>query len=120
MRIERNIMKILLAAAILSALVLSSCKDDPVSNDVTPASNEVVIQGNKFTPSQITVSKGTTVTWVNKDSYAHTVTSTSQPAVFDSGNLGANQSFSFKFDSTGTFAYYCKIHPSMTGSVVVQ
>jgi plastocyanin len=91
----------------------------------TPGTNEVLMQNNTFNPSTITVTKGTTVTWNNQDSYAHTVTSNS--GLFDSGNIAGvsgtystGGTFSFKFDSTGTYGYHCKIHSGMTGSVVVN
>ena len=86
------------------------------SNLVVPA-NTVIIQGNAFTPDTLTVKVGTKVTWTNNDSYAHTVTANNK--VFDSGNLGGGQSFSYTFTRTGTYAYYCTIHPFMTAKVVV-
>ena len=114
-------MKTLLTFTFFIMLLLSACKDNSTSADNnSPGANEVVMQGSKFSPAQITVAKGTTVKWINRDSFAHTVTSSSQPQLFDSGNMGANQTFTFKFDSAGTYSYYCKIHTGMTGSVVVQ
>lgn len=83
-----------------------------------PGVNEVFIQGMAFSPSTITVAAGTTITWTNKDAVAHTVTSTS--GLFDSGSVGTNGTYSHTFSTAGTFAYYCKVHPSMTASVVVN
>ncbi len=83
-----------------------------------PGPNEVWIQNMVFYPSSITVSVNTTVKWTNKDGAAHTVTSTS--GQFDSGNIGVNGSYSYKFTTTGTFPYKCNYHGSMTGTVVVQ
>ena len=70
-----------------------------------------------YQPSEIEVEVGTTVTWTNEDSFAHTVTS--QDAGFDSGDIGAGEEFSHTFDQTGTFDYECTIHPSMQGTVEV-
>jgi len=83
-----------------------------------PGVNEVFIQSFAFSPSTITVAAGTTITWTNKDAVAHTVTSTS--GLFDSGSVGTNGIYSHTFSAAGTFAYYCKVHPSMTASVVVN
>jgi plastocyanin len=84
----------------------------------TPGANEVWIQSMKFKPAVITVAAGTTITWTNKDGVDHTVTSDTD--VFDSGGMSNGETFSFTFDSTGTYPYYCVFHPDMTGEVVVN
>jgi len=84
----------------------------------TPTSTEVKISGFAFVPATITIPVGTTVTWFNKDSVAHTVSS--REGVFDSGNLSGGATFSYTFDQNGSFEYYCKIHPSMRGKVIVE
>jgi plastocyanin len=78
----------------------------------------------------IKISAGTTVTWVNTSSAAHTITS-GQPGApdgrFDSGdanllqpgNKGASSMFSFTFKTPGSFPYYCALHPAMIGLVQV-
>ena len=81
-----------------------------------PQTASVSISGFAFDPATITISKGSTVTWVNNDAVAHTITG----ADFDSGTLDSGKSYSHKFDSAGTFEYHCAIHPSMKGTVVVQ
>lgn len=83
-----------------------------------PGANEVFIQGNAFTPSSITVAANTTITWTNKDSAPHTVTSNS--GAFDSGTINSGATFSHTFSAAGTYAYHCTIHPSMTASVVAN
>jgi plastocyanin len=72
-----------------------------------------------FTPT-ITINAGDTVTWTNKDGAPHTATSDATPAVFDSGTLNLNDSYSFTFLTAGSFPYHCAIHPFMTGTVVVN
>lgn len=94
----------------------------------------VSIAGKAFTPSQIVVAQGTTVTWTVTQGIGepHTVTSkqsgsTAQGGVFDSrtsdpnlSKLQANgDSFQFTFKDAGTFDYSCIVHPEMTGTVVV-
>ena len=84
----------------------------------TPTITEVVIEGFAFGPDTITVAAGTTVTWLNKDSAAHTVSS--REDVFDSGNLSGGATFSYTSDQKGSFDYYCKFHPYMTARIIVE
>jgi plastocyanin len=90
--------------------------------------------GKFFVPNLLDISAGTTVTWTNGDltSYnsfevgqLHTVTSGSLESGnigidFGSGFLPAGKTFQHTFDSTGTFDYFCTIHPFMTGKVIVS
>jgi len=76
------------------------------------------IEGLRFCPSPLRVQRGTTVTWTNSDSVAHTVTSQTGPQ-FDSGSLGQGRSWSHRLDRAGVFSYYCAIHPWMKGSIDV-
>lgn len=78
----------------------------------------VTIDNYAFSPDSITVSAGTTVTWVNNDTTAHTVTA--DDGSFDSGNLAPGESFTFTFTSAGSFVYHCNYHPNMEGTVVVN
>jgi plastocyanin len=71
-----------------------------------------------FGPASLTVSAGSTVTWTNKDDEPHTVVS--DTALFRSGALDTDESFSFRFDKPGTYHYACSIHPRMVGTIVVQ
>ena len=77
-----------------------------------------------YLPYEITVAVGTTVIWSNDDSAAHTVTSGSVDAgltgVFDSGLFMSGSIFEFTFDDTGTYDYFCMVHPWMTGIVQVS
>ena len=83
--------------------------------------NQVQIVGikhsNSFSPNPIDVKVGDTVTWTNDHREGHTVTSTTSE--FNSGDIQPGQSFSHTFDKTGSFNYYCIIHPSMVGKVSV-
>ncbi len=78
---------------------------------------EAEIDDFTFVPGTLTVKVGTTVTWTNKDSVGHTVTS--DDGIFDSGMLGKGSSFSYTFTTAGTFGYFCTPHPYMVGTVVV-
>lgn len=72
-----------------------------------------------FTPDELTVPAGSEVTWVNLDpALPHTATSDDE--VFDSGNLTEGGEFSHTFDEAGTFTYFCQVHPTMRGTIVVE
>ncbi len=76
-----------------------------------------------YIPSKIVINKGDSVTWLNEDSAFHSVTSgfyDSPTGLFDSGYLDPYQSFSFTFEKTGLYDYYCTLHPWMDGQVMVE
>jgi len=77
-----------------------------------------------FSPATITIKAGTTVTWKNVTSVAHTVTSDDGGKAFDSGTsnpiAAQTGTFSFTFKTSGTFTYHCSFHPFMKGTVIVQ
>ena len=83
-----------------------------------PAKVAVTIDNFNFNPATLTVAAGSTVVWTNQDDVPHTVTSDEN--VFGSSALDTGEKFEFKFTKAGTFSYYCKVHPKMTGKVVVQ
>ena len=78
---------------------------------------DVAIQNFSFAPAKISVRAGSTVTWTNSDDIPHNVVSTTR--LFKSSVLDTDQRFSFKFDTAGTYDYFCSIHPKMTGQIVV-
>ncbi len=82
------------------------------------AATIVVARDFMFGPASLTVSAGSTVTWTNKDDEPHTVVS--DTALFRSGALDTDESFSFRFDKPGTYHYACSIHPRMVGTIVVH
>jgi plastocyanin len=86
---------------------------------VTIPMNAQTLGSNAYSPNPVTVASGTTVTWVNNDTIAHTSTSDSA-GVFDTGTIAAGGRASFTFQSKGTFPYHCTFHRGMVGSVVVQ
>jgi plastocyanin len=82
------------------------------------ATPQVHIDNFQFSPATLTVAKGTTVTWINQDDMVHTVTSAAK--VFSSAGLETDDTFSFTFTTPGAYTYFCKLHPRMTGTVIVQ
>jgi plastocyanin len=73
---------------------------------------------NSYNPNRIEINVGDTVTWINNDSSPHTVTSSNDSA-FDSDVLMRGETFSFTFDKEGEYPYFCTLHPSMVGTVIV-
>ena len=80
-----------------------------------------------YAPSSMTIQPDgavVVVLWNNADDVAHTVTSGSPDdgasGVFDSGIIAGGENFSFKFESKGTFGYFCSLHPWMVGTVIVD
>ena len=86
------------------------------------ATVDISIQDFSFTPSSKTINAGDTVRWTNNDSVSHTSTSGTggtANGTWDSGTLASGQSYSRVFNDEGTFSYFCSIHPSMTGTIIV-
>jgi plastocyanin len=105
-----------LAAGLESRLLANS----NIAGDITivqGASNNYN-SGLTFSPPTFTVKVGTTVTWVNKDTVTHTVTSNGT-SLFDSGNLPTGGVFKYTFTHTGTYQYYCTLHTFMRGTIIV-
>ena len=82
-----------------------------------------------YMPSNVVVSVGTTITWINSDTLPHTVTSGSDgadavgleiPNGFDSGFMSSGDEFEQTFDVTGLYDYYCQLHPWMMASFIVE
>jgi LPXTG-motif cell wall-anchored protein len=85
---------------------------------VAAATTSVTISDFEFSPAQITIQEGDTVTWTNDGPTAHSATASD--GSFDTGIFSAGGSRSHTFDEPGTFAYICTPHPNMEGTVVVE
>jgi len=79
---------------------------------------EVQIDNFTFTPGAINVKAGTRVIWINHDDIPHTVDSTE--GKFKSGALDTDDKFEFRFAEPGEYSFYCRIHPKMTGKIIVH
>jgi plastocyanin len=99
------------------AVVDSSLASGATTNK-EPNDPEVKISNFTFDPASLEIPPGAKVTWTNHDDQPHTVTSTQK--AFDSPALDTDDHFSFTFAKPGEYPYYCKIHPRMTGKVVVK
>ena len=79
---------------------------------------KVAIKGFAFVPQIVTVAPGTTVTWTNADEDPHTVVANDKG--FRSAALDTDDTYSFTFTKPGDYAYFCSLHPHMTGKVIVK
>jgi plastocyanin len=101
-------------------------------NSVSIVPNASTLADKAFAPNPLNAKVGDTVTWTNKDTVFHTVTSGTGPSdathgkQFDSGLSGPTalttqgKTFSHKFMTAGEFPYFCQLHPTMVGKVVVK
>jgi plastocyanin len=89
-----------------------------MSSSITIPTGAQALADRAYTPGELDVPVGATVTWMNTDSVAHT--STSNVAGWDSGIIAPAGQFAFTFAAAGTFQYHCAIHPGMVGTVVVR
>lgn len=108
------------AAILLTAVVFISCSKNNSygsSSSMAPAAASVTIRNMAFNPSSLSVTAGSTVTWMNSDTTIHTVTA--DDGSFNSGNIAIGATYSRVFSTAGTFSYHCTIHPEMTGKVAV-
>lgn len=90
------------------------------SDQVQSGTVEMDIAGSAYQKSDITIKKGATVVWTNQDSIQHDVTPDEESPAFEGSELLNNgQSYSFTFNTVGTYTYHCTPHPFMTGKVTV-
>jgi plastocyanin len=134
---ERRIAKLSIFSALALVMASGVIAFASVSAQQSGGSKVSIVEGaatmadKAFDPSPANVKSGDTVTWTNDDSTPHTVTSgkgSSDPNMgkdFDSSPglktlLAPKQTFDHKFTAAGEFAYFCQVHPTMVGKVVVS
>ena len=135
-----TIASVLIAVTIIISISLSLPSDDVSPEFTVEETSSVEVQADVimptkvsrpgcekidkcYMPSKITVEKGSSVTWINEDSAFHSVTSgvyDEPTGLFDSGYMDPYQTFSYLFDTSGTYDYYCTLHPWMEGQVIVE
>jgi plastocyanin len=121
----------LIAAALAAAILLAACGGSSHSEGSTEAGSTassaqssgeggdaVSIRDFAYSPPNLTVSEGTTVTFTNQDSTEHTATGSG--GAFDTGSIGKGQAKSVTLQKAGTFSYVCTFHPFMHGTVTVK
>jgi len=83
----------------------------------TAGAQDVVVDNFSFAPATASVAVGATITWTNRDDVPHNIVSTERK--FKSPVLDTDERFVHRFDTPGTYKYFCSIHPKMTGQIVV-
>ena len=78
---------------------------------------KVTIDNFTFSPAELKVKVGDTITWTNHDDIPHTVVSAGK---FRSKAMDTDNDFSFTFTSAGDYKYFCSLHPHMTGMIKVE
>jgi amicyanin len=81
------------------------------------AKKDISIDNFTFSPPELSVSAGTTITWTNRDDIPHSIVS--KIGAFRSKALDTGDSYSLTFKDAGTFDYFCGLHPHMVGKVIV-
>ncbi|HEY2805008.1 MAG TPA: cupredoxin domain-containing protein [Gemmatimonadales bacterium] len=97
--------------------VVSTNPPPPPPPPPPPTGVHIAIVDFAFQSDTVTAKVGELISWTNTATDIHTVTSDS--AVFDSGPLQAQTSFTVSFAKAGTYTYHCALHPTMTGSITV-
>ncbi|MDB5822255.1 MAG: copper-binding protein [Herminiimonas sp.] len=110
--LHRAVPCLMLAAAFMAGTVASAIADEKVKV------HTVLIDGMKFSPQTLEVNAGDTVVWRNKDPYPHTATAENK--AFDSGDIPENGTWKYVAKTKGTMAYFCKLHTTMKGVLVVK
>lgn len=83
-----------------------------------PRRHTVTIEGNAFRPDDLTVDRGDTIVWVNRDFYPHTATASD--GSFDSGTIPADESWELTIEAPGELRYVCTLHPTMKALLRVR
>ncbi len=111
-------MRTAMLAGALGALVGAALAAGVLAAEAQNQTLAVAIDNFTFNPQTLTVKAGTTVTWTNKDDIPHAVAAVGKQ--FKSKVLDTDNSYSFTFTTPGTYAYFCSLHPHMTGTIVVE
>ena len=83
-----------------------------------PATHQVTIEAVRFDPQELTVKVGDTIVWMNHDPFPHTATAVGRQ--FDSREIAAGRSWKYTARRKGVFAYACRLHPTMLGTLRVE
>ena len=103
-----------LAACVLSAHRATSAGQ----TDQTPSVHRIDIRNFAFSPTELMITAGDQVEWVNLDFAPHTATSVD--AAWDSGEIRKDGTATVQFTTIGSHEYFCAYHPHMKARVTVQ
>jgi plastocyanin len=110
----------------LIGLLVAGCGSAASSRTKTPSGQSsasrritIVLRDYAYHPANVAVPAGSAVTFTNRDSTAHTASSSSAPSAFDTGTMNPGQSKTIIFRTPGTYPYYCQFHAFMHGTIAV-
>ena len=83
-----------------------------------PARHAVAVEAVAFQPAALTVNVGDSIVWTNKDPFPHTVTANG--GAFDSKQLAAAKTWTYRAQKKGDYPYVCTLHPTMSGTIHVK
>lgn len=117
---RKTIILIACGAVIVGSAAFFVMRQHASAPTVTPVTGTAVsIKNYQFEPIQLHIKKGETVTWTNNDAAPHIVAGDDAAAWAAGPMLKQGDVYMHTFDTAGTFAYHCNIHPGMRGSIVV-
>jgi hypothetical protein len=133
MRIPRIIAFVLFGVSLVSIGILGACASKSKQELPPPAPTTALINiingenarglgalyGGEFSPRNVTISIGGTVTWNNTDSVHGTQNVISNDGLFNK-SLEYGESFSYTFTQNGSFNYHDDLHDNMDGTVIVR
>lgn len=102
----------------LLIVVLATAAAMVVAGPAGAATKNISIYASGFSPKNVTVTEGDTVTWLNADANPHQVLATK--GQFVSPILKRGQKYSFTFHAAGTYDFQDELHPKLTGKIVVK
>lgn len=130
-----------LSAALSAVAVLGACGgSSPAESEGAEAGSSttsIEVVNIAYAPETLEVGIGDKVEWTSKDEGVHHTVTSGTPGdngvpgvsegkppkpdgVFDGDLPDASSTFTFTFDKAGTYAYFCEVHPSMVGEVIVR
>ncbi|ABK78406.1 copper binding protein, plastocyanin/azurin family [Cenarchaeum symbiosum A] len=118
---------VLSAIVVVAVTAPAAYADHPEATVIMPEDSYLPTCGETnecYIPADVTIDQGGEITWINEDILFHTVTSGTglgeEDGLFDSSNVEAGESFSRRFpEAPGDYAYFCSVHPWMTGMITV-
>ncbi|MEU2041273.1 cupredoxin domain-containing protein [Nocardia niwae] len=131
--------RVVTGVALAGALLLSGCgggEPDPAATTTRkparptttvqqtgerePAAATVAVDDMKFSPAEVTVAVGDTVTWKFGDKVPHSVQGIGDKAMGINSPIFDKGEWSYTFTTPGTYRYLCSLHPEMRGTITVR
>jgi plastocyanin len=99
-------------------LSVATCGLLVISGTTRAAQHTVTMEGVQYSPAELTVRRGDTVVWVNKDPFPHTATADDKS--FNSGSIAVNGTWKYVATKDGVHSFTCNFHPTMKGKLTVK